>query len=208
MRIRILIAIGLLFILSSCCKYEVKRKWDMDYYAYHMGAYINGIEFHEPSAKLFGPKRSTGFHMQKEDNMIYLNSEWHHVTLSDVNHDNGYGLVIMVAMDSSSFCPGIRYALTDSVDYDGDVSMDPSSGRVYDDISGQPITCPYSLLYLFDGDGFYFAKDGWISFGEFSMDGTNSEMVLFECSAVNEKGDTLHVKDGFINKYCENSYRY
>ena len=197
------IVIGILAFLSSCCK--APDKWDKDYYDYHIGAYINGVEFHEYSYfKIAGPSRWFGFVRSFKENWVYLSFLSNDPYIASKPHSHElYCLSITVAIDSAFYRPGQPFCFDNQVfESHKNIEICPT-GEIFDLVTREYISGPWCVCYLHneEDDEEFIAVDGWISFGEFSQGNLNSEMIRFECSAVNEKGDTLHITNGFVNKF-------
>ena len=204
MRTRILLIIGLFAFISSCCK--VPDKWDKDYYDYHIGAYINGVEYHEYSYfKIAGPSRWFGFVRSFKEDWVYLSFLSNDSYIASKPHSPGlYLLSITVAIDSASYNQSGQSICFDNHVFEAHKNIEIiHTGEIFDLDAREYISGPWCVCSLHDeeDDEDYIAVDGWISFGEFSQGNINSEVVRFECSAVNEKGDTLHITNGFVNKF-------
>ena len=210
MRYKKFIAILLTATLWSCISIPLPEKWDKDYYSYHVGAYINGVEYHEPQiyqTTVFAKSHSVGYHCIKKDNWFFISQVDPYLFLSSSPDGKGVSIWdITASFDAESYDPNKQYSFTtDNLD-DYDEWHVNSTGLLYDG-NKQEIDAPWCLCLISYEDKYYVSKDGWISFGEFE-NGSNAGTIHFECTAVSEEGDTLHITNGYIGRYCEKCYRW
>ena len=180
------LAIVLIATLWSCISTPLPEKWDKDYYSYHVGAYVNGVEYHEPQkyqTTIFAKSHTVGFHYVKRDNWFYF-SQVDPLYLSSSPDGKGVSIwTITASFDSESYDPKKQYSFTtDNLnDYD-EWFVDTIGGRLYDG-NKQEIDAPWCLCLISYKDKDYVSKDGWISFGEFKS-GSNAETAVRESGQI------------------------
>ena len=202
-------------LFSSCLKWILPTKWDKDYYSYEMGAMINGEEYH--NVRLYSISSLGLDLMRTGDGFVYLKTCYNESYLSNPKGKE-FKLTILAAIDSTAFIYGGSYDLSDHVSgHDVDVLSDeaiyfvPDHGIYEKDSYEKLVSSPYCICAFYTdinkANSYYLSKDGHIILSDFNersypgekmVFGESTGMVKFECTAVNNKGDTLHVTNGYI----------
>ena len=211
----LLLLIGI--IVSTSCEKELIN-WDKDYYSYHYGVIINGERYHETPRRPFSQTGQAGMLFYTEGGFRFFRSGYYDKGISDLN-GNSYDLSIGLGMDTASVFRGCRFEFSDRPSgYDINVIDDDRvmwwNGDLIDISTHSFIYEPYCICIFRDRsipeeggtEGYYVSINGWIEFGAFEESGGwgwNTEMIKFECIAVNCNGDTLRVENGYLGKYVD-----
>ena len=196
-------------IIQSCSAIGIKYRWDKDYYAYKMGAMINGVEYHEYAAKqLFLPQfNSCGFEMEDYGNLVLIHdcmegfySWW------SVDEKRQYSWDICIIMEKDSFVPGMSFNFDGTGGY-LEYWLGVIQRKEYDKFDSLPMICG-SMRNLtgkiVDGRSLQISApivEGEITFGTFDGAGHNADVVTFNYRAQYDDGEELVVKDGYCYYY-------
>lgn len=194
--IKILIIIGLITIMSSCCKEE---GWTNDYYSYHMGAFINGREYHEA----FSLKKSVfGVTYREQNGFVFITNLESGIAVSRRSKDI-YSLDFEIIIDKATFdlmaFPAVFYFSSKNEEDLYRIHNSESS----DYLIQTPWVCGRLGKYPLSDNPHYIASEGFINIGQFDSNSHNIDRVTFEFVSVDDKGEIITIKDGFINTYFE-----
>lgn len=197
-------------MLTGCVKFpKESENWDKDYYDYHIGAYIDGVEYHELTRNtiqlLFTPSLEYGFSYLKypDYNLVrFAPLRERCLFVSSPKNSNCLTLKLYIWVDYVSFDNLIFPAV---FSFEGKNAEDYQSfySSLYSQKS-EKLFFVYGAIRRDDNpENWYFAQEGYISIGGFEENGNNDEIVTFEFTAKNNKGEVIEVKQGYINKYVK-----
>ena len=192
--IRLVWVICGMILIGSCNEPDAFKGWDKDYEDYQLGAYINGIEYHE-SRSFFHPV-DIGFYMMQRDSLLLIRpaADLHFKCQKDE-----YFCDIMIIVNNSTYKAGETYSFNRTV-WEYDYFNEFRRGK-YEIFGNLPFVIaaitkspPYENVS-------FVSTDGEIILGAFDKDGHNSDVIRFSLKAEDENGNSLKVEGGYCKKY-------
>ena len=197
------ILLACLIVICSSCK-KTPAKWDRDYYGYQIGAYINGVEYHEYrhwSTILSRYGSDLGFSREYSANRDTVRVYWQGWRRAFFSKPNESGIsycLIFAFVSDTEYFSSTNPIFFHGCDEDVYPYVYPSVNNP--DVFKSGIAVVNGGLIRVDDEVFYRIKEGNITFGEFDDDSfLNKDKVTFEFTAENDNGDVLEVKDGYCN---------
>ena len=192
--IRLVLVICGMILIGSCNDPCVSKGWDKDYYDYQLGAYINGIEYHEWRS-FFYPV-DMGFYMMQRDSLLLISPapDLHFKCQKDE-----YYCDIIIIVNNSTYKAGDTYSFNRTV-WEYDYFNEFRRGK-YELFGNLPfVIAAFTKSPPYENVSFI-STDGVITLGAFDEDGHNSDVIRFSLKAEDEYGNSLKVEDGYCKKY-------
>ena len=203
----------MLIILPSCSKMWngwKKQGWEKGYDSYQIGAYINGVEFHETPGSLFtGIINYCGFRIIHKDSLIMIenvrgNRFWTNYNSNYNRNAVVYDWEVAIVLDSASYTPGDTYSFCGKIcPLLATSSIDFLRGE-FDLFEPLPfIACSFIQTPVYENrDNPFVATEGEITIGSFDENGKNADTIFFDLKAEDKDGNVLDIKEG----YCKSFY--
>lgn len=177
-----------------------------DYESYQIGAYINGVEYHESEYRIFGQTSEYyGFSFSRKDSLVMIRTYTGYRVWRPFKGNEHYDWEVVMVLDSTSYTPGDTYSFCGKIcpsDVFAHLDFMKGDRDLFEPLPF--IACSFIKTPVYENrDNPFIATEGEITIGGFDKGGFNADTIFFSLKAEDKDGTILDIKDGYCKKFYD-----